>query len=48
VTPDEAQQFFQRRRARNRALFLSLLGLVLLFFLITVARRSAAALPLPI
>ena len=32
----------RRRRARNWAMLLALLGLVVLFFLITVARRSAA------
>jgi len=42
VTPEQAQQFDRRRRARNWAVFAALLGLVVLFYLITVARRSAA------
>ena len=42
MTPEQAQQFVQRRRARNWAVFAALLGLVVLFYLITVARRSAA------
>jgi hypothetical protein len=42
VTPQEMDQFVRRRRARNRAVLFALLGLVLLFYLITVARRSAA------
>jgi hypothetical protein len=46
VTPDEAQQFVRRRRARNWAVLFALLGLVVLFYLITVARRSAA-MPFP-
>ena len=42
MTPEQAQQFVRRRRARNWAVFAALLGLVVLFYLITVARRSAA------
>jgi hypothetical protein len=42
VTPAETDAFVRRRRARNRAVFLALLGLVVLFYLITLARRSAA------
>ena len=47
MTPEESAQFTRRRRARNWAMLAALLGLVVLFFLITVARRSAAALPFP-
>ena len=43
MTPEEEAQFVRRRRARNWAVFIALLGLVVLFFFITVARRSAAA-----
>jgi hypothetical protein len=44
VTPEEtAAEFVRRRRARNWAVFVALLGLAVLFFFITVARRSAAA-----
>ncbi|MBD0271791.1 MAG: hypothetical protein ICV73_07655 [Acetobacteraceae bacterium] len=44
MTPEEtAAEFVRRRRARNWAVFVALLGLVVLFFFITVARRSAAA-----
>jgi hypothetical protein len=42
VTPEQAGQFVRRRRARNWAVFFALLALVVLFYLITVARRSAA------
>ena len=44
MTPEETAQFLRRRRARNWAVFIALLGLVVLFYLITVARRSSAAL----
>ena len=43
MTPEETQQFLRRRRARNWAVFIALLALVVLFYLITVARRSQAA-----
>jgi hypothetical protein len=43
VTPEETAQFVRRRRARNWAVLIALFGLVVLFYLITVARRSAAA-----
>ncbi len=46
MTPEETEQFVRRRRARNWAVFLALLGLVVLFYLITVARRSQAV-PFP-
>ena len=46
MTPEETEQFLRRRRARNWAVFLALIGLVVLFYLITVARRSQA-LPFP-
>ncbi len=42
MTPDEAAEFAKRRRARNWAMLFALLGLVVLFFLITVARRASA------
>ena len=43
MTPEEtAAEFVRRRRARNWAVFIALLALVVLFFFITVARRSAA------
>ena len=43
MTPEEtAAEFVRRRRARNWAVFIALLGLVVLFFFVTVARRSAA------
>ena len=43
MTPEERKQFVRRRRARNWAVFAALLGLVVLFYFITVARRSATA-----
>ena len=43
MTPEETAQFVQRRRARNWAVFAALLVLVVLFFFITMARRSAIA-----
>ena len=46
MTPEETEQFLRRRRARNWAVFLALIGLVVLIYLITVARRSQA-LPFP-
>ena len=46
MTPDETRQFVQRRRARNWAVLFALFGLVVLFYFITVARRSAA-MPFP-
>ena len=46
MTPEETSRFVRRRRARNWAMLAALLGLVVLFFLITVARRSAAV-PFP-
>lgn len=47
MTTAETKEFVRRRRARNWAVFLALIGLVVLFYLITVARRSQAALFLP-
>lgn len=41
MTPEETAEFVRRRRARNWAMLIALLGLVVLFFLITVVRRSA-------
>ena len=46
MTPEETKEFVRRRRARNWAVLFALLGLVVLFYLITVARRSQA-LPFP-
>lgn len=46
MTPEETKEFTRRRRARNWAVLFALFGLVVLFYLITVARRSQA-LPLP-
>ena len=46
MTPEQTEQFVRRRRSRNWAMLMVLLGLVVLFFLITVARRSAAV-PFP-
>ena len=46
VTPEETERFLRRRRARNWAVFLALLALVVLFYFITVARRSQA-MPFP-
>jgi len=38
MTPDEQQQIQTRQKARNKALGLVLLGLVVLFFALTVVR----------
>ena len=46
MTPEETKEFVRRRRARNWAVLFALLGLVVLFYFITVARRSQA-LPFP-
>ena len=42
MTPDQRQEFERRRRARNRALLLVLLGLVALFYFVTMARLTGA------
>ena len=38
MTPEERATFEKRRRARNWALMLTLLGLVLLFYFIAMAK----------
>jgi hypothetical protein len=38
MTPDEQAEFSRRRRSRNLALALVLLGFVVLFFFITIVR----------
>lgn len=38
MTPEERIAFEKRRRARNWAIFLTLVGLVVLFYFISVAR----------
>jgi hypothetical protein len=38
MTPDERIAFEKRRRARNWAIFLSLVGLVVLFYFVSMAR----------
>jgi len=38
MTPEEKQEFQRRRRQRNWAILAVLLGLVVLFFLISTAR----------
>jgi hypothetical protein len=40
MTPDEKAAFFRRRRGRNWAVLLALLALVLLFYLIAMARLA--------
>lgn len=42
MTPEETKEFVRRRRARNWAVLFALIGLVVLFYFITVARRSQA------
>ena len=41
MTPEEEAEFKRRRRARNIALALVLLGFVALFYLITIVRIGA-------
>jgi hypothetical protein len=38
MTPEERAVFEQRRRARNRAILLVLVGLAVLFYLVGMAR----------
>ena len=38
MTPEEKTAFDRRRRARNRAVLLALVGLVVLFYFITIAK----------
>jgi hypothetical protein len=38
MTPEERTAFEKRRRARNWAILLSLIGLVVLFYFISMAR----------
>jgi hypothetical protein len=40
MTPEEETEFKRRRRGRNIALALLLLGFVVLFYLITIARMG--------
>ncbi|WP_155984547.1 hypothetical protein [Roseomonas gilardii] len=40
MTPEEKVDFHRRRRARNWAILAALLGLVVLFYLIAIARMS--------
>ena len=44
MTPEEQTAFNKRRRARNWAIMLMLIGLVLLFYFIAVARIPRAIL----
>lgn len=40
MTPEEKTAFYRRRRARNFAMFAALLGLVVIFFFVAIARMS--------
>lgn len=40
MTPEERQAFEKRRRARNWAILLALLALVVLFYFISMARLT--------
>jgi hypothetical protein len=42
MTPEEQTAFDKRRRARNWAIMLTLIGLVLLFYFIAMARIPRA------
>jgi hypothetical protein len=42
MTPEEQAAFDKRRRARNWAIMLTLIGLVLLFYFIAMARIPRA------
>ncbi|MFM2148991.1 MAG: hypothetical protein RLZZ187_1297 [Pseudomonadota bacterium] len=42
MTPEERTAFDKRRRARNWAIMLTLIGLVLLFYFIAMARIPRA------
>jgi len=44
VTPEERAAFERRRRARNWAIMLTLLALVILFYFIAMARFPRSAL----
>ena len=44
MTPEERTAFEKRRRARNWALMVALLGLVVLFYFISMARFPRSAL----
>ena len=44
MTPEEQAAFEKRRRARNWAIMLTLIGLVLLFYFISMARFPRAGL----
>ncbi|WP_281276760.1 hypothetical protein [Alteraurantiacibacter aquimixticola] len=40
MTPEEEKEFTRRRKARNLALGLLLLGFVVLFYMITIVRMT--------
>jgi hypothetical protein len=40
LSEEENRAFFRRRRARNWAILLALVGLVVLFYVISIARLS--------
>jgi hypothetical protein len=40
LSEEENRDFFRRRRARNWAILFALIGLVVLFYLISIARLS--------
>lgn len=41
MTGPDAEEFVRRRKARNRAMLLVLLGLCVLFYVMTIARMGA-------
>jgi hypothetical protein len=42
MSDDNAQEFVRRRKSRNRALLLVLLGLCVLFYVMTIARMGGS------
>ncbi|MGG5818877.1 hypothetical protein [Falsiroseomonas sp. HW251] len=42
MTPEERTAFEKRRRARNIALYVTLVALALLFFFVSMARKAPA------